>query len=556
MMKKWISCLLALALVFSLAACGGSNPPAGSSAAEPASGADSSTAEPAADSGAVKFALHSIADSIDPGITSETYASPILNNAFEGLVTYDAENNIIPGNAESWDISEDGTVYTFHLRSGLKWSDGSPLTAGDYAYSWLRVITPATGALFADLMLPYIANAREFYEGNAAAEDVGIKALDDSTLEVTLSAPTPFFLGMAAAYTYAPVQQATVEANGDQWTLSADTYVSNGPFKVTQINFNESYLFERNENYWGADQVKLDSFQFVFIAESSTALTAFESGEIDGLWEVPSADLPRLRAESDELQVVRAYGTTFHLMNNAAAPFDNVNVRKAFNLAIDRQALIEDVLGTTDTPAYGLVAPGYVVDGKDITEGRPDYGMSATADIEAAQAALAEAGYPNGEGFPTVTYYYSTNDTYKKTVEALASMLQTNLNITIELKTADWAVFYEDLQKGNYQIGQYGWGGDYLHPMTFLPLFTSDGVNNYSSYSNTAYDTLVTQIQTTTDEAQSATWIMEAEASLMADYPFLPLFYRSYSYMMSKRVQGAFRTPLNNLYFRDAEIVE
>ena len=541
-MKKQLRTLAALAMAFTVAVTGTVT----AKAAAPA----------APEKQSITFALHSIADSIDPSITAETYASPILTNVFEGLVSYDADNNIIPGNAESWELSEDGTVYTFHLREGLKWSDGSDLTAKDYVYGWMRVITPEVGSLFADQMLPYIVNAQEYYDGTAAAEDVGIKALDDLTLEVTLINPTPFFLGLVATYTFSPVQQATVEANGDQWTLSAEAYVSNGPFYVTEINFNESYVMKKNPYYWNAENVVLEELKFVFIPESTTALNAFEGGEIQGFWEVPSDSLPVLRVESDELVTVNAFGTTFHIMNNTVEPFDNPLVRKAFNLAIDREQLIYNVLGTDDIPAFALVSPGYVVDGVDVTEGRSSYEMSPNADPEAAQAALAEAGYPNGEGFPKVTYYYSTNDTYKKTVEALVEMLETNLNIEIEMKTADWAVMYADIQAGNYQIAQYGWGGDYLHPMTFLPLFVTDAVNNYSHYSNPTYDELVAAIMVETDDAKAAEMIRQAEDSLMADYPMLPLFHRSYSYMMSRNTAGYFRTPLNNLYFRDAYVVE
>ncbi|MDR1509615.1 MAG: peptide ABC transporter substrate-binding protein [Synergistaceae bacterium] len=510
----------------------------------------------AAPAQSIRFALHSIPDSIDPGITSETYASAILNNVFEGLVTYDAANNIIPGHAESWDLSDDGLVYTFHLRKELKWSDGSPLTAEDFRYAWLRVITPSTGSLYADQLLPYVVGAQEFFEGKADTGDVGIQAPDAGTLVVKLKAPTPFFLGLLSTYTFSPVQKAAVEANGDKWTLSAETYVSNGPFKTEKINFNESYELVKNEHYWDAANVKLDRLTFVYIMDTSTALTAFRAGEIDGFWEAPASDLAALRAESDELVTVNSFGTTFHLMNNAEPPFDNPAVRKAFNLAIDRKALIEDVLGTNDKPAYALVAPGYVVDGADVTDGRSSYGMAPGAQPEAARKALAEAGYPDGKGFPSIVYYYSTNDTYKRTVEALAAMLKTNLGIDITLKTADWAVFYADVQAGKYQLGQYGWGGDYLHPMTFLPLLVTKGVNNYSNYSNPKYDALVAKIQTTTDQTEAAKLIREAEDTLMGDYPFFPLFHRSYSYMMRKGTAGYFRTPLNNLYFREAYVTE
>jgi oligopeptide transport system substrate-binding protein len=500
--------------------------------------------------------MHNLAGTVDPGITAETYAVPIINNMFEGLLAYDADNNIIPGSAESWEISNDGRVFTFHLRKGLKWSDGSPLTAEDFRYSYIRVINPETASLHSELILPYVVGAQEFFEGKAGEGSVGIEAVDDLTLKITLKAPVPFFLALLASHTFYPVQRATVEANGDKWTLSAETFISNGPFKVSAVNFKESYEFVKNEHYWNAANVKLDRLTFVYITDTSTALTAFRAGEIDGFWEAPASDLPALRAESDELVTVRAFGTTYHLMNNRVPPFDNPLVRKAFNLAIDRRAIIEDVLGTNDIPAYSLVSPGYMVDGKDVTEGRSTYELAPNAQPEAARAALAEAGYPDGKGFPPIEYYYSTNDTYKKTVEALSAMLKANLNVEITLKTADWAVYLSDVTAGKFQIGNMGWGGGYLHPMTFLPLLVTDAVDNYGGYSNPEYDALVAKIQSTADPAKGADLIRKAEDVSMKDYPLLPLFHRSYSYMMRRGITGYFRNPLNNLFFRDAYVTE
>jgi oligopeptide transport system substrate-binding protein len=221
---------------------------------------------------AITFAMHNLAGTVDPGITAETYAAPIINNMFEGLVAYDADNNIIPGNAESWEVSDDGLVFTFHLRAGLKWSDGSPLTAEDFRYSYVRVAKPETASLHSELVLPYVAGAQEFFEGKVGEEGVGIKTIDDLTLEITLKAPAPFFMALLASHTFYPVQRATVEANGDKWTLSPETFVSNGPFKVTAVNFRESYEFVKNENYWNAENVKLQRLTFVYITDPTSTV--------------------------------------------------------------------------------------------------------------------------------------------------------------------------------------------------------------------------------------------------------------------------------------------
>ena len=501
----------------------------------------------------ITFALNNEPGDIDPGTTSEAYAYPILNNAFEGLVTYDPHNNIIPGQAESWEISRDGRTYTFHLRPNLKWSDGSPLNAHDFVYSWLRVITPKTKSLYSNQLLPYVVNAKEFFEGRVRADKVGIKATDDKTLTVKLISPAPHFLGLLASYTFYPVQRSAVENNGPKWTASADTYIGNGPFKVISIKQGESYEMARNEHYWNASNVKLEQLKFAFFPNSAAALEAFLADKADGLYEVPASEFSSLSSEDkEELITVTSFGTTFHIFNLNRTPFNNPLVRKAFNLAIDRTVIIRKVLGISDRLAYSLVSPGYLVEGNDLTDGRSTYEMGPEAYPAEARKLLAKAGYPNGEGFPEVVYYYSQSETYQKTVEAIASMLKTNLNIDIKLKSAPWAEFYKDIRQGDFQLAQFGWGGEYLHPLAFLNLMVTNSAGNHTGYSNPEYDKLVARIAQTQNHKEAARLMRRAEDIMMRDYPIMPLFFRSYSYMMHSDIDGYFRTPLNNLYFRDA----
>ncbi len=500
------------------------------------------------------FALQNEPDGIDPGITNNSFASPILFNTFEGLVTYDANNSIVGGSAESWTISDDGLVYTFKLRDGLKWSDGTPLTAADFVYSYLRVLDPALGAQYTEMLTDYIAGAADYYAGNAEANSVGIKALSENTLEITLKAPTAYYTGILAMWVYSPVNRATVEANGDRWTLSADTYVSNGPFKMQEISFGEGYELVKNENYWNAANVKLEKLNFRFIPDPSTALVALEKGDIDGQWEVPPADLPTLKATSDALQIIPSYGTTYYEVNCSKAPFDDPKVRLALAKAIDRTAIIENVLQSTDEPAYSLIAPGYSVDGVAYEEGRSDFGLAPTADVEGAQALLAEAGYPNGEGFPTVELSYYTNETVKSIVEAMQQMWQQNLGIKVNVSTEEWAVYYENIQALNYDIGAMGWGADYMHPMTFFPLRMSDATGNNSGYANAEYDKLVKAAQVETDPMKAMELMRSADDVLMADMPLIPLYYRSSPKMMAPYVKGWYITPLNNMFLGGAYI--
>ncbi|MEG2700495.1 MAG: peptide ABC transporter substrate-binding protein, partial [Hungatella sp.] len=491
---------------------------------------------------------------IDPGITNNTFASPFIINCFEGLVTNDESGSVVPGSAEKWEISPDGLVYTFHLREGLKWSDGSPLTAADFVYAIQRVLTPATGGQYVDMVKTYVKNAEEYYAGKSTAEDLGVQAIDDKTLEITLVQPTAFFIDILSMWVYSPIQKATVEANGDSWTAKADTYICNGPFKITEMNMGESMVLVKNENYWDAANVTMDKVTLRYILDTSTALTAYESGEVDGIRDIPSSDFARLKAENAGIQTRSSYGTVYYNINCTKEPYNNPLVRKALNLAIDRQSIIDNVVQVDAEPAYNFTAPGYVVDGVDVTEGRSNRGLSPTADVEAAQAALKEAGYPNGEGFPTLKLSFYSNDTVKKVVEAMAEMLETNLNIKVEVTSNDWAIFFEDVQKGDYEVAAMGWSADYMHPMSFLPLLVTGDSNNHSFYSNPEYDALVTQVMAETDRSKAVPLIQKAEDLAMDDYPFINLYYKGNNYLMKDYVTGYYMTSSASLFFKHASV--
>ena len=504
----------------------------------------------------IVYALANEPDGIDPGVTNNSFASPILNNVFEGLVTYSTEDgSLIPGEAEDWTISDDGTVYTFTLREGLKWSDGSDHTAKDYVYAMQRILDPNTGARYVDFLLGYVAGAAEYYEDNSIGFDtVGVKALDDRTLEMTLIAPAPYWLDILTMWTFSPVQEATVAANGDRWTASADAYVTNGPFKMAEINLGESFVLVKNPYYYDAEEVNLEKVTFRFIPDLGTSLMAYENGNIDGMSSIPSADMPRLKAEDAGVVMTPSYGTVWYDFNCAKAPFDNVLVRKAFSMAVDRTAIIEDVVQIEADPAYSFMAPGYVIDGEDLMDTASDNDISDEADIEGAQAALAEAGYPNGEGFPEITLSYYSNETVGKVVEALARQLQDALNISIKISNADWAVYYDEHVAGNYDIGAMGWSGDYVHPMTFLQIFTTGDANNNVFYSNAEYDALVKQAANMTDAEEAFEVMREAEAIAAAEYPVLPLYYKANTMLMHDNIEGYFVTPSNALLLKTAYV--
>lgn len=502
----------------------------------------------------IVFVLHSEPDGIDPGITNNSFASPFLNNCFEGLVNTNENNELVAGLAKDWSVSEDGKTYTFNLRDDLKWSDGTPLVAGDFVYAIQRVLTPETTAQFYNMVTDYIVNAQEFYDGKVGMEEVGVKAPDDKTLVMTLKDPAPFFLNILAMWVYSPVQKATVEKNKDKWTLSPESYVVSGPFKISEMNMGESVVLVKNEHYWNAKEVKLEQLTFRYIKEQSTALTAFDGGEIDGFREIPMADFARLKAESKDLYTKTSYATTYYLINNKKAPYDNVKVRKALNLAIDRKSLIENVLQSADMPACALIPPGYVVDGKDSTDGRSDYDIKPTAQVEEARKLLAEAGYPDGKGFPTMELSYYTHPQVKLIVEAMAQMFKENLNINVEISTEEWAVYYTNVQAGKYDVCAMGWGADFFHPMTFFPIFTTGDPANAAFYENPAYDEQVSLARKEMDAKKAVDIMRKAEDILMNDYPFIPLYHRSTSLMMKEYVKNWSLSPTGNFQFKAAYV--
>ena len=565
MKKKTVSLFLVLSLALTaLTGCGQKkeDQPQTVPATVPATQAQGETeaadgeSQPAGDvAQEMVFVLNNEPDTIDPTITNNSFATPFLINCFEGLVTYDENGEVVPGNAESWDINDDLTVFTFHLREGLKWSDGSPLTANDYVYAALRVLTPATGAQYVNMISDYVVNGQEYYEGTASAEDVGIKAVDDNTLEFTLKAPCPYFVDLVSMWVYFPVQEATVEANGDKWTTTAESYIGNGPFKVTQITPGESYVLEKNENYWDAANVQLEKLTYRYILDVSTALTAYENGEVDGVRTIPSSDLARLKAENAGVVVAPSYGTVYYDINCSKEPYNDPLVRKALNLAIDREALINNVAQVEGEPAYSFYAPGYVVDGKDLTEGRPSFDLSPTADVEAAKAALAEAGYPEGEGFPTIQLSFYADDNVKKIAEAIKEMWEQNLGITVEVSSAEWAVFYDAVQNGNYEVAAMGWSADYVNPMSFLPLLYTDDVTNNSFYSNPDYDAIVDQVKVETDPSKFGELVKQADELVSADYPMLNLDYKSNTSLIKDYIEGVYMTSSSNIYFKNAKVL-
>lgn len=505
-------------------------------------------AGPALAAGDLTYVVNNESATYDPGLTSETFAAPIIGNTFEGLVRFNKSGEVEGAMADSWTVSDDGLTYTFKLRDA-NWSDGKPVTAQDFVYAWMRVLDPAAGAKNPS-MFYLIDGAEEHYLADGTG-DVAISAPDDKTLTFTLKNRIPYMMQLLTYTNWFPVRQDMVEADPEGWTRSPETFIGNGPFKVSEFNFGESVVFAKNPEYYDADSVSLDTLTFRLIPDQATALTAMESGQVDGIEAVPAPEIPRLMAQSDAFLIVPALGTTYAFFNPGKAPLDDVRVRKALSMAIDRQDIVDFVLQSADQPAIGLVPYGLTLDGQDFRDDVDNYGLSADAQPEAAAELLAEAGYPGGEGFPETVFVTYTSPPIEKLLEAIQQMWKENLNIDVDIQATEWQVYYPEVQKMDYQIAQMGWGADYPHPMTFLDVFLPDSPNNLAGWKSDGFAAALDAAKSTDDEAASLASMREAEGILMNDHVILPMYHRYNYMMMSPNVDGFWRSSLNVPYFRD-----
>jgi oligopeptide transport system substrate-binding protein len=539
-MKKIMMMGMALTLAVSVFAGGGRQASTGST----------TTATPEQK---LTFAVLDDPDSLDPGFTANTFAGPLFFTAYEGLVKYDTGNNLIPGAAKSWDISADALVYTFHLVEGAKWSDGSPLTAADFEFAWKRLLDPAFASQNAHLVYGYIKNGKAAYDGKAPMSDVGIRALNNTTLQVTLEAPCSFFFALLATWTYMPVHKASVEKNAN-WSRDIAHYVSNGPYKLVDYKLSEGLYLVKNENYWNAASVKLQTLNFKIMQDLTTAFSAYERGEIDGMLRAPPAEIPSLRSR-DDFHNMPQFGNTYWLVNTTTPALKDPRVRKALALAIDRTSLIEDALQATYDSVLGHVPQGYVQsDGRDFRLVGGNYGLSGTANIAEARRLLAEAGYTDLSTFPSLRLGYYVSDTAKKVAETLQQMYKQNLGLDFKVVSAEWTVFYDQVMQLDYDICAMGDLGTYMHPMAFLYTFTGDAPPLETGWRSAEYDRLLEEALKQTDPAKSDALMHQAEDLFMNDFPLIPLYSGTQPLLMKNYVKDWYYSPVGAFVFDTTEI--
>lgn len=563
---KQLSLLLSGALAFGLlAGCGGSTT---STPAPTESGAPSTDASGEAFELTINIA--SEPQTIDPALNSAVDGAIMTSHMFEGLMRWEDSGvetagsdgtctnaQLGYGQAESYDKvnNEDGTVtYTFHLRDGIKWSDGQDVTASDFVFSWQRLVNPETAADYS-YMIDCVVNANEIMNGEKDPSELAVSAPDDKTFVVTITSDLPYFTEICAFPATFPVREDIV--SDSQWTYSPDTYISNGAYKMTSRVTNSEIVMEKNEYYYGVDTLGPDKITFKLMDDANAMLSGFNSGELDFIESMPTDEVAGLLASGD-LKIVDYIGTYYVCYQTQKAPFDDPRVRQAFTLAVDRTYIVEQITQTGQVEAGGYVPAGVYdaegATGDDFRTVGGDYYAPTDADYEAncekARELLAEAGYPNGEGFPVVTYLYNTDDSHKAVAEALQNMWQTQLGVTVQLDNQEWATFLQTRKDGDYSIARNGWIADYNDPMSFLDMWLTGGGNNDAQYSNADYDALIQQAKATADPAERMQLMHDAEDIIIGqDYALCPLYFYTQKYMLADGIQGMYYTPLGYFFF-------
>lgn len=461
----------------------------------------------------------------------------VVKDLFEGLTIFDAAGKIVPGTAESWTISDDGTVYTFKLREDAKWSDGTPVTAEDFAFAMRRVEDPKTAAGYANILYP-IKNAEKVNKGELPVDQLGVKVIDAKTFEITLERATPFFLQLLAHYTALPISKANFEKFGDQF-VKPGNMVSNGAFKLQSHVPNDTLVVVKNENYWDAKNVKLDKVIFYPIDDEAASVRRFEAKEMDLVYNFSADQIKRLRETyKDQVHVSPALATYYYAFDTREAPYSDVRVRTALSMAVDRDFLANEIYSGAQLPAYHIVPPGMEGYGDGA---KPEWASLSQIDREdKAIALMKEAGYGEGAKPLNIEIRYNTNTNHERVATAVADMWKNTFGANVSLVNLDVASHYAYLQEGGkFNVARAGWSADYADPENFLALNVSTNKTfNYGKYNNPDYDKLMQQSYVEKDPAKRLELLKQAEALISRDQPIAPLMNTADLWLVASKVKG------------------
>lgn len=490
---------------------------------------------------------------IDPTLSGNDFVYP--RHAFETLIIKGKDGNLKNGVAESFDISQDGLKYTFILRTNSKWSDGKIVTANDFVYALRRAADPLSGAEYTSF-IEYVKNASSILAGKLPKEILGVRAIDDYTLEIELESPTGYFLDILTYPIFAPVRRDIIEKYGDDWTLNPETYIGNGAFIMTEKSPDSRIVMIKNTNYWNKDDIIPEKITFVMMQDPTLALAGIKEGSLDFSVKVLSQDIENLKKQ-EILDIAPYYSTVAFGINDTDRILKDKRIRKALSLAIDRNYIVEKVALTAKSPTSAWVPVGaYDVQG-DFRENGGEYlDISKEGylnNIAMAKKLMAEAGYPNGEGFPVLEYKTTSDLIYIQVAEAIQQMWKENLGIDLQISSMEWAAYQQMRIEKNYQIMRTIWIGDYSDPMTFLENYLSYRPQNYAGYSNIIFDRYIETARKSSDQNIRMKAMHDAERVLISeDNVLIPIYNPSNPLLVSKRLRDYVATPLMEFQFHYA----
>lgn len=500
--------------------------------------------------GVLHFGNGTEPQTIDPHVSTGVPESRLEFALMEGLVGKDpATLEPVPGVAERWEVSEDGLVYRFYLRREARWSDGRPLTAEDFRWSLWRGLQPALGNEYA-YMIFAVKNAEAYLKAEITDFDqVGVRVIDAYTLEIELTAPTPFFLQLLDHHSFYPVPRHVMEKFGEvtdrfsHWTRPGN-FVGNGAFQLVEWKLNQHVRVERNPEYWDADKVRLNAIMFYPTENLATEERMFRSKQLHVTNDIPVDKIPQYRVNRPEVLHVDPYlGSYFYMLNTRQPGLNDVRVRRALALAVDRRSLIDTVLHGVNTPSYAMTPPGTL-----------GYYPPKLFDFDPEQARklLAEAGFPDGRGMPPLEILYNTHDTHRKIAVAIQQMWNKFLNISVSMINQEWKVYLDTRDSGAYTVCRYGWIGDYVDPNSFLDMWTAESGNNKTGWSNRRYDELILRrIPNMKSHEERLQGFHEAETILINEMPIIPIYTYDNKHLIDTVVQGSPTNIMDYFSFKD-----
>ncbi|MTW88269.1 peptide ABC transporter substrate-binding protein [Virgibacillus dakarensis] len=542
-MKKWLLLFLA-ALTFTVLAACTANKDAGKKQDD-----DSGTkGEAVSEEKVLLMNNGEEPTSLNPPEGFDSVSWNVLNNLMEGMTRLGKDDKPEAATAKSWDVSEDGKTYTFHIREDANWSNGDPVTAGDFEFAWKQLLDPETGSPAAFLGY-FIEGAEAFNNGEGSADDVMVTAKDDKTLEVALTAPTGFFLHVISNPAFFPVNEKVAKEN-PEWYADADSFVANGPFKMETWEHDSKIVMVKNDQYWDKDTVKLDKVDWAMVPETNTEYQMFQSNELD-MTEIPP-DMADQLIDGDDVVIEDQAGLYFYRFNVEKEPFQNMKIRKAFALAVDQNKIVDFVTKNKEEAAHGFVSPGFTdPSGTDFREANGDL---FTFDPEKAKELLKEGMEEEGyDKLPPVILTYSTDEAHKAIAETLQNMFSENLGVDVKLENTEWNVFSEDQQALKLQLSRSSFLFDYGDPVNFLESFITGSTMNRTGWSNEEYDKLIKKAKTETDEQKRWDYMYEAEKLLAEEMPIFPIHYYNQVYIYKDNISGIVRHPVGYLELKWAD---